>query len=98
MTGTTDAHADDPRIAIKRTPLALDAQDAITEIEREVIPAMLGNRLEHFNAELDGVRGDLRLGHRTLVIGRVHEHMFARDPDGEGRKRSRMCDGTPPSV
>jgi hypothetical protein len=98
MPGTTDAHADDPRIAIKRPPLALDPKDAIAKIEREVVSPMFSSWLKDLDPELDRVRGDHCLGDSAFVIRRMHEHMFGCDPDGEDRKQSRMRDEVALSV
>jgi hypothetical protein len=76
VTGAPDTRRD--HVALKRAPLALHAENPGPEVEGEVIAPVLGNRLQDGNAECDGLGCDLCFSDGALVVGRVHEHMFAR--------------------
>jgi hypothetical protein len=84
-------------VPLLRRPLALHPDDPIVQVEREVIASVLGDWLQYSDPELDRMCRDHRLCERSLVIRRVHEHMFACIADGEGLKPSRMCDEKVPS-
>lgn len=90
-------HADEDCPALERRPFALHTDRRIWEVEEQVVSAVLCNRLQDIDAELDGVRRDHRLRHGALVIGRVHERMFASRTDTEGSQPSGMRDEATPS-
>jgi hypothetical protein len=53
-------------------PLALDAKQAISDVEDEVIAPSLHHRPVYADAELGGTERDRQLSDRTLLIRRQH--------------------------
>lgn len=84
---------DDDHVAVapQPTPLALHSPNPPGDVERQVDPPVLSNRLEHGNPELDRLANDLLLSDRTLCVGIKHERMFARRPDGLSTRREESC-------
>jgi hypothetical protein len=56
----------------------LHAEDPITEIEREVVSNVLGNRLKNLDTELHRLQRDGDLGDVSLVIGGQYLAILAR--------------------
>jgi hypothetical protein len=73
----TDRDDHDVSCGAKATPLHLNPPEVVTNLEREIGPAVLGDRLQHRDAELGSSEHDRLLGDGALVVGVQHEHMFA---------------------
>jgi hypothetical protein len=58
-------------------PFALHSHDAIPQIECKVVPAMLRDRFQNVDPELDRLQRDRRLGDVALVVAREHPAILA---------------------
>jgi hypothetical protein len=56
----------------------LDTKDPLAKIKSEVVPAMLRDRFEHVDTELDCLKGDRGLGDVSLFICCQHPPILAR--------------------
>jgi hypothetical protein len=66
----------------------LHAENPRSQIKREVIATVLGNRLEDVDPELDRFERDRRFGDVPLVVGCQHPAILARG-------NARMARGVP---
>ncbi|HSD23132.1 MAG TPA: hypothetical protein VLB79_02270 [Solirubrobacterales bacterium] len=73
-----DANADDSEPLLERAPLALHANQPLTQVEGKVIASMFRHRPENLDAELDGLEGDRSLSDVPLLVGAQHLAILAR--------------------
>jgi hypothetical protein len=70
---TARATPDDQHVIGNLRPLALNADKAWSEVEDQVVPLAVGERLEDPHAELCRCVGNRELRDRSLLIGREHD-------------------------
>jgi hypothetical protein len=75
MTARGEVDVDD-RAAAGR-PLALDAVEAVVDVEHQVVASAFDDGPQHDDAELDGLRRDRRLGDGALEGGLRHARRSA---------------------
>jgi hypothetical protein len=84
---------DDHDIALPRRPLALNPQQAIADLKREVVPAVLADRSQDADSEACRCGDDLRFGDVAFEIGivRAHARTIASHPWPNNTRMCRTC-------
>src|SRR5215208_6905205 len=81
--GTCEVHTDHGTLVPWSCPFALHAENAVGNLEGEVVARVLHDRSQHRNAELRCACEDRGLSDPSLSVARQHEHMFACRRDGK---------------
>jgi hypothetical protein len=55
----------------------LDPENPVTQVESEVVPTVLGDRLQHVYPKLDRLQGNRRLGDVAFVVCCEHPAILA---------------------
>jgi hypothetical protein len=69
---SADPDTYDTELALIGAPLALNSKQAISDVEREVVAPVLGDRLEYVDSQPNHLEGDRRLSDVALVVGGEH--------------------------
>jgi hypothetical protein len=81
---TSETDLDDRAVVGQRAPFALHSQDAVADLESQVVPGVFDDWAQDGDVERGRRGGDLGLGYGPFSVRRQHEHMFARRPDRKG--------------
>jgi hypothetical protein len=84
----TTANPDSHDILVPARPFALHAEQLSADLEDEVVALVLSKRLQDRNSQLGCLSRDRQLGHVSLVVARLHEHMFACEVS---QNKARLC-------
>jgi hypothetical protein len=75
-----------------RRPFALHSEEARSNLEDEVVAAVLELRPEDLDAELDRRGRNCNLGHVPLMVAVVHEQMFVHEATHNKTQASGRCE------
>jgi hypothetical protein len=92
MARSPDPCANHLLLAVQRAPLALDPQNPLPHVKREVVVSVLGHRRQNGDTGVKCFSDDLCFGYGTLAVRAMHERMFVHSVLRDKTSLSEMCD------